>query len=123
MARITADIPGITYARNKSCGNLDAPKKWTEAVKEHTAKLPKITEACMLRITYMLPRSHVPSNYPFGTDLDNLNKRLLDGLNHTVFSEARGKDSCVAAMEAMKVIVEAGEETGAHIEIFPIKLP
>jgi hypothetical protein len=85
--------------------------------------LPKLTEACLLRITYMLPRSHIPSNYPFGTDLDNLNKRFLDGLSQTVFSEAPGKDSCVVVMETMKVIVEAGEETGAHIEIFPIKLP
>ena len=123
MAHIRTTIPGIPYARNKPRGNLGAPKEWTEAVKEHTTTLPKITEACLLRITYMLPRAHIPSNYPFGTDLDNLNKRFLDGLNQTVFSEARGKDSCVVVMETMKVIVETGEETGAHIEILPIKLP
>ena len=59
-------------------------------------------------------------DYPFGTDLDNLNKRFLDGLCRTVFSDARGKDSCVVAMETMKVIVDTKEEAGAHIEILPI---
>jgi hypothetical protein len=105
MVHRRATILGIPYAPKKSRGNLSAPKKWTEAVKECTIDLPKITEACLLRITYMLPRSHVPSNYPFGTDLDNLNKRFLDGLNQTVFSAAPGKDSCVVIMETTKVIV------------------
>ena len=122
MAHIRATIPGIPYARRKSRGNLQAPKEWTEAVIKYTATLPKITEACLLRITYLLPRSHTPTNFPYGTDLDNLNKRFLDGLCKTVFSEARGHDSCVIAMETMKVIVEPGEETGAHIEILPIRV-
>jgi len=50
-----------------------------------------------------------------------LNKRFLDGLCQTVFSEAHGKDSCVVAMETMKVIVDTTDEAGAHIEILPIK--
>jgi len=120
MAHIRATITGIPYPRNKTRGNLDAPKEWTEAVVQNTAHLPKIKDACLLRITYMLPRSHIPMDYPFGTDLDNLNKRFLDGLCRTVFSDARGKDSCVVAMETMKVIVDTKEEAGAHIEILPI---
>jgi len=70
----------------------------------------------------MLPRSNIPTNFPYGTDLDNLNKRFLDGLCQTVFSDAPGKDSCVVVLETMKVIVEEGEETGAYIEILPIKV-
>jgi len=64
--------------------------------------------------TYLLPRSHVPTDYPFGTDLDNLNKRLLDALSQTVFSEAKGKDSCVVAMETMKVIVDTRRGGRTH---------
>jgi hypothetical protein len=122
MTHIRATISGIPYARNKSRGNLSAPKEWTDAVIKQTAGLPKIKDACLLRITYLLPRVHVPTNFPFGTDLDNLNKRFLDGLCQTVFSEARGKDSCVVAMETMKVIVDTKEQAGAHIEILPINM-
>jgi hypothetical protein len=121
MPHIRTTIVGIPYARNKTRGNLRAPKEWTDAVIKHTADLPKIKEACLLRITYMLPRSHIPTNFPFGTDLDNLNKRFLDGLCKTVFADARGHDSCVVAMETMKVIVDTKEEAGAHIEILPIR--
>ena len=122
MAHIKETIVGVPYARNKARGNTNAPKEWTEAVIRRTQKLPKIAEACLLRITYLLPRSHIPKDYPFGTDLDNLNKRFLDGLSKTVFSEAKGKDSCVVAMEVMKVIVDTKREAGAHIEIMPIKV-
>jgi hypothetical protein len=121
MPYIRATIKGIPYARNKSRGNLQAPREWTAAVVAHTAGLPKVRDACLLRITYLLPRSHIPTNFPFGTDLDNLNKRFLDGLCQTVFSEAMGKDSCVVAMETMKVIVESKDEAGAHVEVLPIK--
>jgi len=121
MTTIRATIPGVPYARNKTHGNLNAPIEWTHAVIQHTADLPKIRKACLLRITYLLPRAHIPKDYPFGTDLDNLNKRFLDGLSKTVFSEAPGKDSCVVAMESIKIIVETKEEAGAHFEILPIK--
>jgi hypothetical protein len=50
-----------------------------------------------------------------------LNKRFFDALNHTIFSEAKGKDSCVVAVEAMKVIVEDDSEAGAALEVLPIK--
>jgi len=121
MKHIQASISGIPYARNKHRGNLSAPKEWTDAVIKQTAHLPKIEDACLLRITYRLPRKHIPKNFPYGTDLDNLNKRFLDGLSKTVFSNTAGKDSCVIAMETMKVIVDSYEEAGANIEILPIK--
>ncbi|MBI1955047.1 MAG: hypothetical protein HYS38_01490 [Acidobacteria bacterium] len=121
MPHIRTTIAGIPYARRKSRGNLAAPKEGTAAVVKQTAKRPKVRDACLLCITYLFPRSHVPTDYPFGTDLDNLNKRLLDGLCQTVFSEAPGKDSCVVAMETMKIIVDNKDEAGAHIEILPFK--
>jgi hypothetical protein len=89
MAHIKATIVGIPYAKNKTRGNTNAPKEWTDAVIQQTQGLPKITEACLLRITYLLPRSHVPKDYPFGTDLDNLNKRFLDGLVTRYFRKLR----------------------------------
>ena len=121
MPHIWKKVSGVPYARSKTRGNLSAPKEWTAAVVRDTRDLPKIRDACLLRITYLLPRGHVPADYPFGTDLDNLNKRFLDALNETVFSEAKGKDSCVVAMETMKVIVETKDEAGAHLEIMPIR--
>jgi hypothetical protein len=121
MPYIRATIKGIPYARNKSRGNLEAPQEWTAAVVAQTAHLAKVKDACLLRITYLLPKKHIPTNFPFGTDLDNLNKRFLDGLCQTVFSEAQGRDSCVIAMETMKVIVESADDAGAHIEVLPIR--
>lgn len=122
MKYIEARIVGVPYAKNKNRGKLSAPKEWTDAVVKQTTDLPKIKAACLLRITYLLPRAHIPANYPFGTDLDNLNKRFLDGLCQTIFSEAKGKDSCVVAMETMKVIVDTKEESGARIEVLPINI-
>jgi Holliday junction resolvase RusA-like endonuclease len=120
MPHIRARIDGIPYPRNKPRGDKLAPRVWTSVVVEQTKNLPKIKKACLLRITYRLPRKNMPKNFPYGTDIDNLNKRFLDGLSKTVFSEAPGKDSCVVALEAMKIIVEQGEAAGADIEILPI---
>ena len=68
MAHIKTTIVGIPYARNKTRGDLNAPKEWTDAVIQQTQGLQKITEACLLRITYLLPRSHIATDYPFGID-------------------------------------------------------
>jgi len=59
-----------------------------------------------------------PTDYPHGTDIDNLLKRFFDALNVTVFSEVLGRDSCVVAVEAVKVRVTDGR-TGADLEIIP----
>lgn len=57
---------------------------------------------------------------PFGTDLDNLLKRLLDALGQTVFPEAPGKDACVVSVDATKVVALNPSESGVDGEIIPV---
>jgi Holliday junction resolvase RusA-like endonuclease len=119
---IAVRIEGVPYSKSKHRGAVLAPGAWTTAVRDATRCLPKIKEACILKITFMLPANKFPPNFPFGPDLDNLFKRFLDALNDTVFSDARGKDSCVVSLHVMKTRVETAEESGAHIEILPITI-
>jgi len=115
-------IHGIPYNRMKSRGNIDAPQTWTEAVIETTKHLPKVQEACALKVTFLLPVDKYPKDLPFGPDLDNLLKRLMDALNKTIFSEAKGHDSCVVLLHVMKVKVAKKSQAGAHIEILPVSV-
>jgi hypothetical protein len=55
MPHIWKKIAGIPYARSKSRGNLAAPRAWTDAVVQETRNLPKIRDACLLRITLSHP--------------------------------------------------------------------
>jgi len=98
MKHVVYRISGVPYSANKVRGNIRAPKQWTDEVKRQTRDLPKITEACILRVTFHLPADKFPKDLPYGPDLDNLMKRLLDALNETIFSQTEGKDSCVIEM-------------------------
>ena len=120
MQYIKFQIAGIPYPKNKKRGNLDAPKKWTADIIEQTKKLPRIKDACLLRVTFRLPPDKFPADCPYGSDLDNLLKRLLDGLKETILCDAPGKDSCVVSLEATKVLVK--ESPGADIEIIPVQV-
>src|SRR6266478_1177425 len=111
---IAVRIKGIPYSKSKHRGAVEAPAAWTTTVRQATRGLPKIKEACILKITFMLPANKFPPNFPFGPDLDNLLKRFLDALNETVFSDARGKDSCIISLHLMKTRVETAKEAGAH---------
>lgn len=119
---VSVKIVGVPYSKSKHRGALLEPAQWTKTVREATRQLPKIKEACILKITFLLPPDKFPPNFPFGPDLDNLLKRFLDALNDTVFSEARGKDSCIISLHVMKTRVENRELSGAHIEILPITI-
>lgn len=89
---------------------------------EQTRHLPTVTEACFLKLTFLLPSDKFPRDFPYGPDLDNLLKRTLDALQKTIFREAKGRDSCVVALFAMKTRVEDLAEAGAHLEILPVSL-
>jgi len=41
-------------------------------------------------------------------------------LNETIFSEAKGKDSCIISMDVSKAKVGQVEETGVYLEIIPV---
>jgi Holliday junction resolvase RusA-like endonuclease len=122
MKHIFYRVSGVPYSRSKKRGDTQAPRKWTQAVIEQTRHLPKVTEACILRATFLLPSNKFPKDFPYGPDLDNLMKRLSDALNQTIFSDTEGKDSCVVEMSVMKTMVESEAEAGTLLEVLPIKI-
>lgn len=122
MSYICKKIEGIPYSRNKIRGNVAASNEWTNAVIEQTRDLPKVREACILRVTFLLPPDKFPKDFPFGPDLDNLLKRFCDALNETIFSGSKGKDSCIVSLNVIKTRVENREDSGALLEVLPINI-
>lgn len=122
MSYINCHIKGVPYGHKKTQGNLDAPGEWTKQVQEQTNKLPRIKEACVLKVTFLLPPNKFPTDFPYGPDLDNLLKRFMDALNHTIFSETLGKDSCVVMLTVMKTKVSKEEDAGVHLEVLPVSV-
>jgi len=122
MSYINHLIKGIPYSRNKSRGNLGAADQWSEQVKLQTASLPRVKEACALKVTFLLPPDKFPKDFPYGPDLDNLLKRFMDALNETVFSDTHGGDSCVVMLTVMKTKVATIAEAGAHLEVLPVSV-
>jgi len=119
---INQTIRGVPYSKQKSRGNQAAPEKWSEEVVRQTRELPKIKDACIMKVTFLLPPDKYPRDMPYGPDLDNLLKRLLDDLKRTILSEARSGDSCIVSLTVMKTKVSSYEESGAHIEVMPVKV-
>ena len=122
MQHIYRKIRGIPYSQHKRRGNVDGLRVWTEAVVQQTQRLPRIRQACIAKITFLLPANKYPPNFPSGSDLDNLLKRFFDALNKTVFAEAPGKDSCVISLHVTKVRVKSDNKAGALLEILPVTL-
>jgi Holliday junction resolvase RusA-like endonuclease len=122
MPYISLTISGVPYSRVKSRGDREAPQRWSEAVVKQTQGLPCVKEACLVKVTFLLPPDKFPSDYPYGPDLDNLLKRFMDALNQTVFREAEGHDSCIVSLTVLKTRVASPAEAGAHLEILPVSL-
>lgn len=113
-------VRGVPYPHLKSKGNVQGCQDWTDIIVAKTVGLQKVSGPCILRVTFRLPRDKFNEKNPFGTDIDNLLKRLLDALSQTVFSEAPGKDACVVSIEASKVLVKNPSEAGVDGEIIRI---
>jgi Holliday junction resolvase RusA-like endonuclease len=122
MFCINQTIRGVPYSKQKARGNQEAPAKWSAEVVRQTGELPKIKDACLMKVTFLLPPDKYPRDMPYGPDLDNLLKRLLDALNQTIFSGAKGGDSCIVSLTVMKTKVSSYEESGVHIEVMPVKV-
>jgi Holliday junction resolvase RusA-like endonuclease len=122
MKHIYKKISGVPYSKKKTKGQLQAPQHWTDAIIQQTKDLPKVQEACILKVTFLLPPDKFPTDLPYGPDLDNLQKRFLDALNETVFKDTPGHDSCIISLSAIKTKVESQEEAGAILEILPITI-
>lgn len=110
-------VNGEPHCQAKVRGDTAAPQRWTEAVKRATRRLPKVRGQCHLWVTFVLPATKFPADHPYGPDLDNLLKRLLDAMNGTVFSEAPGKDGAVTLLVATKRRAMGDEPTGAEVTI------
>ena len=122
MSYINHFIAGVPYSKAKSRGDKSAPAVWTETIKRETRNLPRVRDACVMKVTFLLPPDKFPSDLPYGSDLDNLLKRFMDALNDTVFSEATGKDSCVVSLTVMKTRAKSREVSGVHFEILPVQI-
>jgi Holliday junction resolvase RusA-like endonuclease len=110
-------VRGVPYPQVKATGNVDGRKVWTEAIVKATQNLRKIKGPVLVKVTFKLSKEKFHDANPYGTDLDNLLKRFFDALGRTVFSEAPGKDACVVAIEAAKVLVHNPSESGVDGEI------
>lgn len=112
----------MPYTKTKTRGQVEAPRQWTDEIIDQTKDLPKLQEACILKVTFLLPPDKFPTDYPYGPDLDNLIKRFLDALNKTVFKDTPGHDSCIISLNATKVKVNSPKEAGAILELLPITI-
>jgi Holliday junction resolvase RusA-like endonuclease len=115
--QIKVFIPGEPYCQNKTKGNVSAGKAWTQTIIKVTENLPKINTKCKAEIVFTLPENKYPSDHPYGSDLDNLLKRLFDALNQTIFTDVPGKDGSVVEVKASKKKTSEIEPPGAHIDI------
>jgi len=70
-----------------------------------------------MTVAFVLPEDKYPLDHPYGPDLDNLMKRLLDALKDTVFSEVAGRDGSVVQLVVSKRKAMQNEPTGARVII------
>jgi len=122
MTYICQKIKGVPYSKKKSRGRIDAPAEWTQKIIDQTKDLPKVKEACVLNITFLLPPDKFPTDFPYGPVLDNLLKGFLNVLNETIFSGAPGKASCIVSLNVMKTKVESESMAGALLEVLPVSI-
>ena len=113
-SEIAVFVRDIPYARSKTKGRLDAPRVWTATVVDQTKGLPRLLGACELNVEFVLPVDKFPRDLPYGMDLDNLPKRLLDALGKTVLRDAAGGDSAIVRLSARKHPAGPTEEPGAR---------
>jgi len=63
MTYICQKIEGVPYSRHKRRGRVDAPAEWTQKIIDQTKDLPKVKEACVLNITFLLPPDKFPTDF------------------------------------------------------------
>jgi Holliday junction resolvase RusA-like endonuclease len=110
-------IIGVPYSQNKVKGDVEGCLRWSQAIINATRDFPALQPPYNVTITFILPESKYPKDHPFGSDLDNLTKRLFDALSRTVFSKAPGKDGSVVKMSVSKRQVRNDELPGAVVKI------
>lgn len=120
IVKIKKFIRGTPYPKHKA-KNREAAHEWTEDIIKQTVYLDKIKNPCKMTIEFRLPRERFTVGSPYGTDLDNLAKRLLDGLEHTIFSELTRGDGWILEMTLSKKVASGPDDTGADITVEILK--
>ena len=110
--RIDVFIKGIPYSQQKVRGDREAADRWTQSIIQATKKLPKVKGPVSMNLKFVLPADKYPLDHPYGSDLDNLLKRLSDALNMTVFAKVPGKDGAVVKLSVSKRKASKDEDTG-----------
>jgi len=122
MQLMNCKINGVPYSQLKSKGNKKAAEDWTRTIIEQTKNLGRVQKACIMNVTFCLPPDKFPKDFPYGPDIDNLLKRLLDALEETIFMKESGGDSCIISINAAKTRVESKEEAGAYLQVIPVEI-
>jgi len=73
-----------------------------------------------MRIDYHLPPDRFTLGSPYGSDLDNLTKRLLDSLSCTILEDVDSKDGCICKIEIRKIVASNPDLIGTRVVIEPI---
>jgi Holliday junction resolvase RusA-like endonuclease len=113
----TVLIKGGAYPSKKPRGNTAAQREWKKHIIKATRNLQKVKGPCEAVMYFSLPGDRFPDDLPWGTDLDNLAKLVLDSLNETVFREAPGKDSCVVSLSIYKTKAPTPDEVGIYLSV------
>ena len=123
MTYICQKIKGVPYSKHKGRGRVNAPAEWKQTIIDQTKDLPKIREACVVNITFLLPANKFPLDFPYGPVLDNLLKGFLNVLNEIIFSEAPGKASCIVSLNVMKGKIDQKVNQERFLRCCPLVLP
>lgn len=114
-------IVGFAYPKHKSGGAVVEAEKWSQNIIEKTKELPKVNSPCSIKVDYYIAPERFTMGSPYGPDLDNLTKRLLDALKQTILSDAEGEDGCVMDLRISKRVAKPGEQQGVRITTEPIR--
>jgi gamma-glutamylcyclotransferase len=110
-------IQGSPCPKHKVGNGRKEAEKWSASIVEYTKELPMIVGPCRMLIEYRLPPDRFTIGSPYGTDLDNMTKRLLDGLKSTIFKNEESEDGCVCKIEVCKNVAPDSESTGTRVVI------
>jgi len=113
-------IPGPPYPKHKVGNRKDEAEKWSGSIILCTKDLPKVRGPCVMRIDYQLPPDRFTLGSPYGSDLDNLTKRLLDSLSSTILEDVDSKDGCICKIEIGKIAASDPETIGTRVAVEPI---
>lgn len=88
---------------------------WKSAIRAQTAHLPGVQVPCRLRVVFQLSHEAFVTAPPYGSDLDNLLKPLMDALGDTLLRPLG--DECVIELHATKRHAVDESSVGVAIEI------